>query len=82
MSCKEKGLKSSLSVCPLNNLQSLKRYFRLTLAFCQIVHDRQSLISVLQEFFASINIFILAGGLGTRLIFYEVLKLSWYSLIS
>ena len=47
MSCKERGLKSSLSVCPLNNIQSFTRYFRLTLAFCQIVYYRKSLISVL-----------------------------------
>ena len=33
----------------------------------------KSSISVFQEFFASINkIFILGGGLGTRLSFYEV----------
>ena len=37
------------------------------------MHYGKILISVFQEFFASIDkIFILAGGLGTRLSFYEV----------
>ena len=39
----------------------------------EIVHKRKSLVSVFQEFSASINkTFILAGRLGTRLSFYEV----------
>ena len=50
MSCKEKGLKSSLAVCPLNNLQSLTSYLRLNLAFCQIAHYGESSLSVLQGF--------------------------------
>ena len=38
-----------------------------------IAHYGKSLFSVLQEFFASINkTFILAGGLRTRLSFYQV----------
>ena len=41
------------------------------------MHYGKSLISVFQEFFASINnIFILAGRLGIRLLFYEVCTLS------
>ena len=43
---------------------------------------RESLTSLFEEFFAIDKIFILAGGLGTRLSFYEVLWLSWYFLIS
>ena len=47
------------------------------------MHYGKSLISVFREFFASINkIFILAGRLGTRLLFCEVLRLFWYLLIS
>ena len=58
-------------------LQSLTGYLRLALFLCEIAHYRKSLISVFQEFFASINkVFILAGRLGTRLLFYEVLGLS------
>ena len=39
----------------------------------KIDHYQKSLISVFQEFFASINkIFILAGRLGTSLSIYEV----------
>ena len=67
--------------------------FRLSLKQSTIIHKifqtNSSFLpnSALQEkfnfCFASINnIFILAGGLGTRLLFYEVLKLSWYFLIS
>ena len=38
---------------------------------CKIVHYEESLISVFQEFFASIKkAFILAVGLGTGLSFY------------
>ena len=47
------------------------------------MHCGESLISVVQEFFASIDkIFILAGGLSARLSFYEVLRFSCYLLIS
>ena len=39
---------------------------------CGMEHCGESLISIFEEFFASIEkIFILAGGLGTRLSFYE-----------
>ena len=42
------------------------------------MHYEKSLISVFQEIFASFNkIFILAGIMGTRLLFYEVLRLSY-----
>ena len=44
---------------------------------CELAQYGKSLISIFQEFFASINkIFILAGRLGTRLSFYEVCRLS------
>ena len=47
-----------------------------------MVHYGKSLISVFQEFFASIDkMFILDGGLGTGLLLYGVLRLSWYFLI-
>ena len=40
---------------------------------CEIAHYEQNLISVFQDLFAGINkTFILVGGLGTRLSFYEV----------
>ena len=43
----------------------------------------EGLISAFQEFFASINkTFISVGGLGSRLLFYAVLRLSLYLLIS
>ena len=43
----------------------------------EVVHYWKSLIFVFQEFFASISkIFILAGGLGTGLLFFRVLGLS------
>ena len=55
--------------------QSFIKYFRLTL--CEIANYEKSLISVFEEFFASINkIFILEGRLDTRLLFYEVQTLS------
>ena len=39
----------------------------------EIAHNGKSIISVFQEFSASINkTFLLAGRLGTRLSFYEV----------
>ena len=41
-----------------------------------MAHYGKSLISVFQEFFTSLNkIFILAGRLGTRILFFEVLRL-------
>ena len=48
-----------------------------------MAHYGKSLISIFQWFFASINeILILSGGVGIRLSFYEVLRLSKYFLIS
>ena len=48
----------------------------------EIAHYRKSLISVFQKLFASLKKnFILAGRLKTRLLFYKVLRLSWYFLI-
>ena len=42
-----------------------------------LLSGRKGLISVFQEFFVSINkAFILTGGLGTKLLFYGVLRLS------
>ena len=62
--------------------QSLTKYLRLTLVFMWNSALRESLLSVFQEFFASINkIFILVGGLGARLSFYRVLRFSWYFLL-
>ena len=47
------------------------------------VHCGKSLISVFWEFFASINKnFILTGRLGSKLLFYEFLRLFWYSPIA
>ena len=65
-------------------LQSFTKYSRQTLVFMQIAHYGKNLIFVVfQEFFAGINrIFILAGRRGTRLLFYEVLRLSWFFLRS
>ena len=65
-------------------LQSFTKYSRQTLVFMQIAHYGKNLIFVVfQEFFAGINrIFILAGRRGTRLLFYEVLRLSWFLLRS
>ena len=55
------------------DLQSVTKYLRLNLVLMEAAHNGKSLISALQEFFASINkISILAGRLGTRLSFYEV----------
>ena len=46
------------------------------------MHYGKSLISIFQEFFASIDkMFNLGGRLGTRLSFYEVFRFSWYFLI-
>ena len=54
----------------LNNSQNVWHYLWFS---CEIVHNRKCLISVFQEFFASINkTFILAGRLSTGLSFYEV----------
>ena len=48
-----------------------------------IMHHEKSLISIFQEFCASINkTFILTTTLGTRVSFYEVLTVPWYFLIS
>ena len=48
-----------------------------------MAHNRKSLISVFQQFSASINkAFILAGGLAAGLSFYGVWAISWCSLIS
>ena len=64
-------------------LESITRYLRPTLVFMWNSVERESLISVFQEFLVSINkMFILAGRLGTRLSFYGVYTLSWYFLIS
>ena len=58
-------------------LQSLAKYLKLALAFMQSGAVRKSLISVFQEFFASINKnFVLARALGATLLFYEVWRLS------
>ena len=62
---------------------SVRKYLRLTLVFMWISALRKGLISVLQEFFASINKFFhLTGRLGTRLSFFGVLALSSCFLIS
>ena len=48
-----------------------------------MAHSGKSLISVLQEFSASMGEnFVLAGGLGTGLSFYGVGAVSWCFLIS
>ena len=53
--------------------QYLTKYLRLTLFFSEIAHNVKCLISVFQDFSASINKnFILAGRQGTRLSFSEV----------
>ena len=55
-----------------HDLQSFTKYLRLTIVLCEIAHYGKSLISVFQEFFASINkSFILSGTLNTKLSFYE-----------
>ena len=47
------------------------------------MHYSKKLIFFLQDFFASTNrIFSLAERLGTRLLFYEILKHSLYFLIA
>ena len=52
----------------LHKLQSRTNYSRQTLVFLEIAHYGKSSISVLLEFFASIDkIFILGGRIGTRL---------------
>ena len=51
------------------DLQSVTKYLSLTLVF----NYGKSLISIFQEFFARINkVFILAGRLHTKVLFYEV----------
>ena len=50
---------------------------------CGVAHSGKCLISVFQGFSASIDgAFILAGGLGTGLSFFEVWTVSRYFLIS
>ena len=57
--------------------QSFTKYLRLALVSCEIAHYEKSLISVFQEFFASISkIFTLTRRLATRLSLYEGLGLS------
>ena len=47
--------------------------FEITLVSCEIAHNGKSLVSVFQEISASINkTFSLAGGMSTRLSFYEI----------
>ena len=75
----------------LGHIQALLRHiglysdiFRaLYKSMCEIAHYGKTLVSVFQEFFASVNkTFILAGRLSTWLSFYEIYTLSWYFLIS
>ena len=50
---------------------------------CEIAHYGKSSISVFQENFTSTEkMFISRGGLSTRQQFYEVLRFSWYFLVS
>ena len=72
------GLIKKIFIRLLTGLQSFAKYTETNSSFhVKILHHGKSLISVFQEFFASINnIFILAGTLGTRLSFYEVWTLS------
>ena len=57
--------------------QSFRRCLRQSLVSCQISNYAKVLISVFQQFFASIGeIFILGGKLGTSFQFYEVLIVS------
>ena len=57
----------------MQELQSFTGYLTLTLVFMLNSAHEKSLISVSQEFFASINkIFILVVGLGSGLSFYGV----------
>ena len=75
-----KGLIDSKNVKEINfvgvwgELESKEIFQYLKLHFsCETVHNVKSLISVFQEFSASINkTFILAGRVGTRLSFHEV----------
>ena len=53
-------------------LQPFTKYLRLTLVSMWNSALQESLISVFQEFFASIDNIISAGRMGTRLSFYEV----------
>ena len=63
-----------------NNSQDIWDQLQLS---CEIGHSGKSLISLFQEFFASIDkAFILAGGVGARLSFYEIQTVSRYFLIS
>ena len=57
-------------VCRDNNSPNTRDWLQF---WCEIAHYGQSLTSVFQGFFASINkTFILAGRMDTRLSFYEV----------
>ena len=51
-------------------------YLRLALLSCEIAHCRKSLISVFQEFLASVGAIFILVGMGARLSFYGVLVLS------
>ena len=62
--------------------QSFTKDLSLTLVFMRNSALRSSLISAFKEFYANINkVFLLAGRLGTRQLFYKVLRLSWNFLI-
>ena len=72
MLCNSELFEKNIDVLDFVILQPFTKYFP-----CEIAHYQKSLISVFQQFFASINkIFILAERLGTRLSFYEVETLS------
>ena len=74
---KFEGVWSELEAKICFQRESFTKYMRLTLVFMQNSALRKSLISVFQKFFATINkIFILAGRLGTKLLFCEFLRLS------
>ena len=64
-------------------LQSFTKYMRLNLVFMWNSALREKFDFLFSRVFGSINkTFILAGRLGTRLLFYEIWTLSWYFLIS
>ena len=74
---KSKGAWGELEAKHCIQRQLFTNCLRLILVFMRNSALRKSLISVFQEFFASINkIFILVERLGTRLLFYEVLRIS------
>ena len=70
----ESGKRLTCRDSPCRTYRGLQLFtwcLRLSLVFVWNNTQRKSLISVFQEFFASINkMFILVGGLGTRLSFY------------